>query len=123
MPWESLCGKLKVIKLGIRELIWHKELCVKGADFTMSAEDVQIQEVQRHLSNIEREIAELKRLITVPREGESMGPEKLEILRQRLINEGFDEELVPLVGTIPLREEVYKEEIREAISERLRSKP
>jgi len=62
-------------------------------------------------------------LITVPREGEPMRLEKIEGLRQRLIDEGFDEELVPLVGTIPLREEDYKEEIREAISERLRSKP
>lgn len=88
----------------------------------MHVEDVQIQEIQRHLSNIEREIAELKRLITRSKGGEPKSAEKLEILRQRLTDESFDEELVLLVGIIPLREEDYKKEIREAISERLHSK-
>jgi hypothetical protein len=64
----------------------------------------------------------MKRLIAGPKEGKSMGPEKLKTLQQRLIDEGFDEELVLLVGIIPLRED-YKKEIQEAISERLRSKP
>lgn len=88
----------------------------------MHAEGVHVKEIERHLSNIEREIAELKRLIAGADQGELAGAEQLGTLRQQLIDEGFDEELVLLVGTIPPREENYKKEIQQAISEGQRSK-
>jgi len=92
-----------------------------GVNFTMWAEGAQIQEIQRHLNNIEREVTELKKLVARPIK--PANAKQLELLRHQLIAEGFEEELVQLVGVIPLRERAYKKEILDAISERLKSKP
>jgi hypothetical protein len=43
---------------------------------------------------------------------------QIQELRKQLIAEGFDERLVRLVGTVPLRKDDYKEEIRDVIYER-----
>lgn len=76
-----------------------------------------MQEIQRHIRNIEREIAKLKELIGRAKEDESQQAELVR-LRQQLVEEGLDEKLVRLVGTLPIRNEDYKEEIRQAISAR-----
>lgn len=76
-----------------------------------------MQEIQRHIGNIEREIAKLKELIGRPKEDESQQAELVR-LRRQLVEEGLDEELIRLVGTLPIRNEDYKEEIRQAISAR-----
>lgn len=87
----------------------------------MRAKGAQIQEIHRHLNSIEREVKELKKLIAGP--GKPTNAKQLELLRQQLLAEGFEEELVQLVGIIPLRKEDYKKQIREAIFERFHRQP
>ena len=72
-----------------------------------------IQKAQEHLENIERELTILKDLIApAVEEHESEDKTRIQELRKQLIAEGLDEELVQLVGTVPLRSNSYKEEIR-----------
>ncbi len=47
---------------------------------------------------------------------------QIQELRKRLIDEGLDERLVQLVGTVPLIHDDYKEEIRAVIYERYERK-
>jgi hypothetical protein len=44
--------------------------------------------------------------------------EQIEEIRRQLLNKGIDEDIVDLVGTIPIRDIDYKKDIRLAISER-----
>lgn len=82
-----------------------------------------VQRVREHLKNIERELAILKELIETPSEAQAdRDDSEIQKLRKRLIDEGFDEELVQLVGTVPLRNSDYKEEIRAVIYERHKRK-
>jgi hypothetical protein len=84
---------------------------------------VKFPQMQKHLENIERELAALKRLLETtsrdkgPVEAEVRGKD-IESLKRELRQEGFDEDLLQLVGTVPLRQKEYKEEIRAAISAR-----
>ena len=88
-------------------------------DFT----HLNIQEVRKHLENIERELTMLKKLVETPAEKQETKDEaRIRELRKRLIDEGFDEELVQLVGTVPLLHDDYKEEIRAVIYERYQRK-
>lgn len=87
----------------------------------MRAKAAQIQEIHRHLNNIEREVTQLKKLVAGS--DRLTSAKQLKLLRRQLIVEGFEEELVQLVGIIPLRKDDYKKEIREAISERFHRQP
>ena len=51
-----------------------------------------------------------------------MNSKHLQKLREQLIDEGLDEKLVRLVGTVPLRRDSYKAEIRATIYERYQRK-
>jgi len=84
----------------------------------MASGNFQVEEMQKHLKNIEQEINALKKLIQARLGGGGWG-EEIEAIRAELIKEGFDEELIRLVGTASLREEDYKKEIRGVISGRL----
>ncbi len=85
----------------------------------MDSEYSDTREIQRHLENIERELAALRKLIGTPLEIQDTEDEtRIQELRERLLKEGMDEELVRLVGTVSLRNEDYKEEIRAVICER-----
>ncbi len=87
----------------------------------MDSEHFDTREIQRHLENIERELAALRKLIGTPLEAQDTEDEtRIQELREQLLKEGLDEELVQLVGTVPLRNEDYKEEIRSVIYERYR---
>ena len=89
----------------------------------MDSRNFDIQKAQEHLENIERELTILKDLIAPSvEEQESEEKTRIQELRKQLIAEGLDEELVQLVGTVPLRSNSYKEEIRSLIYERYQSK-
>jgi hypothetical protein len=66
--------------------------------------------MQKHLRHIEREFAELRRLMDV------FSRQHIAALREELMSEGFDEILVELVGSVPGSGEDYKDDIRRAIS-------
>ncbi len=89
----------------------------------MNSQHFDIQKAQEHLENIERELTILKELIapSVERQ-ESESKARIQELRRQLIAEGMNEELVQLVGTVPLRSNSYKEEIRTVIYERYQRK-
>jgi len=85
----------------------------------MDSTHLDIQEVRKHLENIERELAMLKKLIEAPvQTQEDKDEARIREIRKKLLDEGFDEELVRLVGTVPLLHDDYKEEIRAVIYER-----
>ena len=89
----------------------------------MELEYYEIKKLQEHLGNIEREISILKKLIESTVEAKEHANEKrIHELRQKLISNGLDEEIVMLVGTIPLYNEDYKDEIRKVLYERFESK-
>ena len=89
----------------------------------MDSTHLDIQEVRKHLENIERELAMLKKLIEAPAQTqESKDEERIRELRKQLLDEGLDERLVQLVGTVPLIHDDYKEEIRAVIYERYQRK-
>ena len=89
----------------------------------MDSTHLDIQEVRKHLENIERELAMLKKLIEAPAQTqESKDEERIRELRKQLLDEGLDERLVQLVGTVPLLHDDYKEEIRAVIYERYQRK-
>ena len=48
---------------------------------------------------------------------------RIQKLRKQLLDEGCDEELVQLIGTVPTHRDNYKEEIRTVIYERAQRKP
>lgn len=81
---------------------------------------VKIPQIQKHLENIERELAKLRELLEKTlSEGRSIEiskPEHIEKLKKELKQEEFDKDLVQLVGTVPLRQKDYKEDIRKAVS-------
>lgn len=82
---------------------------------------VKFPQMQKHLENIERELAALKKLLETTSRDEGpvkaeVGGKDIESLKRELRQEGFDEDLLQLVGTVPLRRKEYKEEIRAAIS-------
>lgn len=82
----------------------------------MNPKYLDIQKVQEHLENLERELTMLKGLVkTVSETQEGRDEARIRELRKQLINEGLDEELVQLVGSVPLRRDNYKEEIRDVI--------
>ncbi len=85
----------------------------------MDSEHSDTREIQRHLENIERELAALRKLIGAPLEAQDTEDEtRIQELREQLLKEGLDEKLVRLVGTVPLENNDYKEEIRAVIYER-----
>ncbi|MFC1717458.1 hypothetical protein ACFL6S_27605 [Candidatus Poribacteria bacterium] len=87
----------------------------------MNSEYFDTREIRRHLENIERELAALRELIGTPLETQDTEDEtRIQELREQLLKEGLDEEFVQLVGTVPLRNKDYKEEIRAVIYERYR---
>ena len=89
----------------------------------MDSTHLDIQEVRKHLENIERELVMLKKLIEAPAQvQESKDEERIRELRKQLLDEGLDERLVQLVGTVPLIHDDYKEEIRAVIYERYQRK-
>ena len=89
----------------------------------MGNEYLDIQEIRKHLDNLEQELVTLKKLIGLPPEIQDTENEaRIQELRKQLIDEGLDEELVQLVGTIPLKHDDYKEEIRAVIYERYQRK-
>jgi hypothetical protein len=89
----------------------------------MDSTHLDIQEVRKHLENIERELVMLKKLIEVPAQTqENKDEERIRELRKQLLDEGLDERLVQLVGTVPLIHDDYKEEIRAVIYERYQRK-
>lgn len=75
----------------------------------MISETIQMQ---KHLRNIEKEFAQFKKLTTV------FTSQHIKALRKELLEEGYDEVLVELVGSVPVWEENYREDIRRMISER-----
>ena len=78
----------------------------------------EAQGLRRIIENIERELTTLKKFIETPEETQKIQNEKrIRELRKQLLDEGCDEELVQLVGTVPKRRENYKEEIRDVIYE------
>lgn len=82
---------------------------------------VNFPKIRKHVEKIERELALLKNLLeieaTTRGEGLVEAEEKdIESLRGELRQEGFREDLLQLVGTVPLQRKDYKEEIRAAIS-------
>jgi hypothetical protein len=89
----------------------------------MDSEYFDTREIQRHLENIERELAALRKLIGTPLEAQDTEDEtRIQELREQLLKEGLDEKLVRLVGTVPLENNDYKEEIRAVIHERYQHK-
>ena len=85
----------------------------------MSLNHSEIQIIKTHLENIERELAIIKRLIGVSTEVElNKTDEQIKEIRRQLLNKGIDEDIVNLVGIIPMRDIDYKKDIRLAISER-----
>ena len=89
----------------------------------------EAQELRRIIENLERELTTLKKFIETPAEGvghashaeetqKSKNEMRIQKLRKQLMDEGCDKELVQLVGTVPLRRNNYKEEIRTVIYER-----
>jgi hypothetical protein len=89
----------------------------------MDSTHLDIQEVRKHLENIERELAMLKKLVGTPAETqEDKDKTRIRELRKQLLDEGLDERLVRLVGTVPLLHDDYKEEIRAVIYERYERK-
>jgi hypothetical protein len=81
---------------------------------------LDIQKVQEHLENLEKEIGILKKLIESSLE--TRNERRIHELRKKLLNDGLDEEIVMLVGTIPLYNENYKDDIRTVICERYKRK-
>ena len=79
----------------------------------------EAQGLRRIIENIERELTTLKKFIETPEETQKI---QIRELRKQLLDEGCDEELVQLVGTVPKRRENYKEEIRDVIYERAQRK-
>ncbi|MBC8232159.1 hypothetical protein H8E77_21650 [bacterium] len=78
----------------------------------------EAQGLRRIIENIERELTMLKKFIETPEETQKIQNEtQIQELRKQLLDEGCDEELVQLVGTVPKRRENYKEEIRTVIYE------
>ncbi len=89
----------------------------------MNPKHLDIQKVREHLENLEQELTTLKELVETASETQEGGnAARIQELRKQLINEGLDEELVQLVGSVPLRRDDYKEEIRAVIYERYRRK-
>jgi hypothetical protein len=89
----------------------------------MDSTHLDIQGVRKHLENIERELTMLKKLVGTSTETQEDKDEtRIRELRKQLLDEGFDEELVQLVGTVPLLHDDYKEEIRAVIYERYQRK-
>jgi len=88
----------------------------------MHLSNFDIQKVQRQIENLELELTALKKLLKpFGKTKKSKGKKKIQNLRKQLMNEGFDEELVQLVGTVPIYQDDYKEEIRNLIYERTQS--
>ncbi len=86
-------------------------------------ESYDIQKLREHLGNIERELSMLKKLVESSAETkEHANEERIQELRRKLISNGLDEEIVMLVGTIPLYNEDYKDEIRNVLYERHKRK-
>ena len=82
----------------------------------MDFSNFDIQKALKHVENLERELTTLKKLIETPEETQKIRSEtQIRELRKQLLDEGCDEELVQLVGTVPKRRENYKEEIRTVI--------
>jgi predicted DNA-binding antitoxin AbrB/MazE fold protein len=85
--------------------------------------DEGAQELRHIIENLERELTTLKKLIETSEETQKIkNEERIQKLRKQLIDEGWDEELVQLVGTVPLRIDNYKEEIRNVVYERAQRK-
>ncbi len=84
----------------------------------MDFSNFDIQKALKHIENLERGLTTLKTLIETPEETQKIKNEtRIRKLRKQLLDEGWDEELVQLVGTVPLRRDNYKEEIRTVIYE------
>lgn len=84
---------------------------------------LDIQEIRKHLENIERELAVLRNLVGVSTKTQEDKEEaRIQELRKQLLGKGYDEELVQLVGTVPLIHDDYKEEIRAVVCERYERK-
>lgn len=65
----------------------------------------------------------MRKLIGTPLEVQDTGDEtRIQELREQLLKEGMDEKLVRLVGTVPLKNSDYKEEILAIIHERSQRK-
>ena len=89
----------------------------------MDFRNFDIQKALKHIENLEWELTTLKKLIETPEETQkSKNETRIQKLRKQLMDEGLDEELVQLVGTVPLRRDNYKEEIRTVIYERAQRK-
>ena len=89
----------------------------------MGSKHFDIQKVLEHIKNLEQELGFLKELVGVTLETQEGGNEaRIQKLREQLIDEGLDKELVRLVGTVPLHRDSYKEEIRTVIYERYQRK-
>ena len=89
----------------------------------MDFRNFDIQKALKHIENLEWELTTLKKLIETPEETQkSKNETRIQKIRKQLIHEGLDEELVQLVGTVPLRRDNYKEEIRTVIYERAQRK-
>ncbi len=97
----------------------------------MDFRNFDLQEALKHIESLERELTTLKKLIETPNESimlsfeetqKSKNEARIQKLRKQLMDEGLDEELVQLVGTVPLRRDNYKEEIRTVICERAQRK-
>jgi len=82
----------------------------------MELNNLDIKKIQEHLANLEKEITIIKELIGISTEISS--DNQIREIRERLIREGIDEDLVSLVGTIPIYDDDYKKDIYLAISER-----
>jgi len=78
--------------------------------------DEEAQELRRIIENLERELTTLKKFIETPEKtGKIKNETQIRELRKQLLDEGCDEELVQLVGTVPKRRDNYKEEIQTVI--------
>lgn len=88
----------------------------------MHLSNFDIQKVQRQIENLELELTALKKLLKPFGEAKkSKRKKRIQKLRKQLMNEGFDGELVQLVGTVPIYRDDYKEEVRNLIYERVQS--
>jgi len=79
--------------------------------------------IECHLLAIEEEnnkiIEDSNQVIGIAIETElNKTDEQIEEIRRQLLNKGIDEDIVHLVGTIPIRDIDYKKDIQLAISER-----
>ena len=93
------------------------------ARFVGILSDEEAQELRRIIKNLERELTTLKEFIETPEETQKIKNEtQIRELRKQLLDEGCDEELVQLVGTVPKRRDNYEEEIRTVIYERAQRK-